>query len=150
MTRRLLALVAFGWLLVAGIVVAAPADAAGADRALSAIREADGRYAAGGASLRAADCSGLVSVAQTLAMGQDVRRLGNTRSLLAGRWPHAIRGASPDDLFVIGSSSTHMVASIRGVNIEARQSGEAFRVGAEARSPWDMPTVWHIDPKVLV
>lgn len=148
----MLALVAFGWLLLAGIVVATPADAtAGVDRALTAIRASGGHYARGGASLQAADCSGLVSVAQSIAMGQAPRRLGDTRSLLAGSWPGAIPGAQPSDVFVIGTNRGHMVASIRGVNIEARQSGERFRVGADAASPFDAQFThrYRIDARLL-
>lgn len=149
MTRRLLALVALGGLLAAGIKVAAPAAAMPLDQVVATIRDAQGHYQRGAASLTAADCSGLVSVAQSLAMGKPIRRLGSTRSLLAGRWPGAVRGASPDDAFVIGSSRTHMVAQIGGVRIEARQSGEPFRIGPTARDPFTMPTVWHINEEVL-
>jgi hypothetical protein len=83
-------------------------------------------------------------------MGKPVRRLGNTDSLLAGRWPGVIAGASPDDAFVIGVSSAHMVAQINGVGIEARQSGEPYRIGPEAASPWSLPKQFHVDPVLLV
>ncbi|MGV0793045.1 hypothetical protein [Mycolicibacterium sp. XJ1819] len=147
-TVRLLVLVALGTLLAAGVKVA-PAHAMPLDAVVATIRDAHGHYAPRSASLKAADCSGLVSVAQSLAMGQPIRRLGNTRSLLAGKWPHAIRGASQDDLFVIGSSRTHMSVRVGGVNLEARQSGEPFLIGPQARDPFTFPTVWHIDPKVI-
>lgn len=142
---------AFGALLAAGVSVATPADATTAvERALDAIKGSRGRYVPGAASLPGSDCSGLVSVAQSIAMGKPVRRLGNTDSLLAGRWPGVIAGASPDDAFVIGVSSAHMVAQINGVGIEARQSGEPYRIGPEAASPWSLPKQFHVDPVLLV
>lgn len=151
MVRRLLALMAFGALLAGGITVATPADATTAvERALDAIKGSRGRYVPGAASLVGSDCSGLVSVAQSIAMGKPIRRLGDTRSLLAGHWPGVIPGASPDDAFVIGVSSAHMVARINGVGIEARQSGEAYRVGSDAASPWSLPRQFHVDPVLLV
>lgn len=149
--RTALALMSAG--AVVGAVTVAPARAgdSGADRALAAVRDSGGHYQRNSASLRASDCSGLVSVAQSIATGQPVHRLGNTGSLLAGHWPGAIAGASPSDVFVIGSSPTHMVASIQGVNIEARSSGEPYRVGADARSPWSPGyRLFHIDPSLLV
>lgn len=147
--RRLLALLALGGLLAAGVKVAAPAEAMPLPEVVAAIRDSGGHYQRGSASLKAADCSGLVSVAQSLAMGQKPRRLGSTRSLLAGRWPHAIPGASPDDLLIIGTSRSHMSASLRGVNIEATCCGRPFKVGPSARSPFTFPHVFHIDPGVL-
>lgn len=152
MTRRIL-VVATALVVLPQLAVgrAVPAHAVtGLQRVVDTITHSGGRYVAGGASLAGADCSGLVSVAQSLATGQKPRRFGSTHTLLAGQWPHAIRGASPDDLFVIGGNASHMVARVGGVNIEARQSGEGFRIGADARSPFDYPQVWHIDPKVLV
>lgn len=92
MTRRLSALVAVGAMLAAGIKAAAPAAALPLDQVVATIRDAKGHYRFGAASLSAADCSGLVSVAQSLAMGKPLRRWGDTRSLLAGRWPHTIPG----------------------------------------------------------
>lgn len=118
---------------------------------VSTIQNSGGRYVFASASLSGADCSGLVSVAQSLAMGQQPHRLGDTRSLLAGKWPNAIRGASVGDLFVIGVNSSHMVASILGTNIEASQRGMPFLVGIQAASPWDKRFVqYRIDPAVLV
>lgn len=98
----------------------------------------------------AADCSGLVSVAQSLAMGQPPRRLGTTATLVAGRWPHAIPGADPRHRFVIGGDHHHMSAAINGVAIEATCCGQPFRIGADARSPFTFPHVFHIDEKVLL
>lgn len=152
LTLRQLLLMAFGLMLVAaGVIVATPADATPLDGVVATIRDSGGRYQTAGASLAGADCSGLVSVAQSLAMGRPVRRLGDTHSLLAGRWPDVIRGASPDDAFVIAANRGHMVARIRGVNIEARQSGERFRIGPDAVSPFDAQFVarFHVDPNAL-
>lgn len=97
MLRTLLACIAAGALLVVG-VRAAPASAMPLPEVVATIRDAGGHYQRGAATLKAADCSGLVSVAQSLAMRVPIQRWGNTRSLLAGRWPHAIRGATPQDL----------------------------------------------------
>lgn len=117
---------------------------------ISAIRDAGGHYLWASASLTAADCSGLVSVAQSLATGQPVHRLGDTNTIFAGGWPNAIRGASPDDAFVIGANRGHMVASIQGVNIEATTAGRPFLVGDQAASPWEPRfNRWHVDPVVL-
>lgn len=78
-------------LVVISVITAAPARAAMPLRqVVDTIAGSGGRYRYGQASLLAADCSGLVSVAQTLAMGQPVRRLGDTHTLLAGRWPDVI------------------------------------------------------------
>jgi len=133
-------------------LASAPAAHADPDDVIAQIQNDDGVYVPGAATLVAADCSGLVSVAQSLAMGQAPHRLGNTSSLLAGRWPGVIPGASPGDEFVIATSPTHMVASIHGVNIEARQSGEHFRVGPAAASPWDRQFTrrYHVDPALLM
>lgn len=152
MVRRLLALMAFGALLAGGITVATPADATTAvERALDAIKGSRGRYVPGAASLVGSDCSGLVSVAQSIAMGTPVRRLGNTDSLLAGRWPGAVPGASESDVFIIAANRQHMVASINGVGIEARQSGEPYRIGPEAASVWAPQfTRFHVDPTLMV
>ena len=149
MTRRLLALTALGALLAAGVKVAAPAEAMPLPEVVATIRDAGGRYSAGAASLSAADCSGLVSVAQSLAMGQEPRRLGNTHSLLAGSWPHAIPGATPDDVFIIGASRSHMSAQIDGVRVEATCCGRPFKVGPAARDPFTYPHVFHVDEAVL-
>lgn len=131
------------------LVSAPPADATPLDDVVSTIEQSGGRYVAGGASLAGSDCSGLVSVAQSLAMGQAPHRLGNTHSLLAGQWPGAIPGASPDDVFVIGTSPSHMVARIEGVGIEST-SGR-FRVGDEATSPWapQFTRQYHIDVSLI-
>ena len=121
------------------------------DAVLGPIRESGGRYVWAGASLSAADCSGLVSVAQSLAMGQAPHRLGDTRSLLAGQWPGAIPGASPDDRFVIGVSPSHMVAMVDGVRLESKSRGMPYLIGPQAASPWDrqFPRQSHIDPALL-
>lgn len=134
-----------------GCATSASANASvGTQRALDVIESSGGHYVRASASLQAADCSGLVSVAQTLAMGQPPHRLGNTNSLLAGQWPHAILGATPDDEFVIGVNPGHMLARIQGVNIESRSSGEPFRIGADAASPFDPQfRRYHIDPLVI-
>jgi len=137
-------------MLAAGIKAAAPAAALPLDRVVATIRDAKGHYRFGAASLSAADCSGLVSVAQSLAMGQPLRRWGDTRSLLAGRWPHTIRGAQPTDRFVIGSDAGHMSAAVDGVAIEATCCGRPFLVGAQARSPFSFPHVFHLDEAVLL
>jgi hypothetical protein len=139
-------------LVLVGVIPAprAVAEPTNLDGAVAAVRASGGRYRYGAASLLAADCSGLVSVVQSLAMGQGARRLGDTHTLLAGRWPFAIPGAGPGDEFVIGATPSHMVAEVRGLNIEARQSGEPFRFGSDAASPWGFPHIYHIDPQVLV
>ncbi len=153
-TRRHLALIGVGGLLALCVTVAHSPDAQGMalPAVVASVRDSRGVYVTGGASLAGADCSGLVSVAQSLAMGEPIRRLGSTHTLLAGRWPHAIRGASPDDLFVIGVSPTHMVAQIEGTRIEARSPGQPFLIGDAAASPWDHQFVaqYRIDPAVLV
>lgn len=147
--RRFLALMALGGLLAAGVKVAAPASAMPLDAVVATIRDAGGHYQRGAATLEAADCSGLVSVAQSLAMGQEPRRLGNTHSLLAGSWPHAIPGATPDDVFIIGASRSHMSAQIDGVRVEATCCGRPFKVGPSARDPFTYPHVFHVDEAVL-
>lgn len=149
MTRCILALVALGALIAAGIRVAAPADAVPLDQVMQVLRDAHGHYQRGGASLTAADCSGLVSVAQSLAMGQKPRRLGSTRSLLTGAWPHAIPGATPDDRFVIGADYGHMSAKIGNTRIEATCCGRPFLIGPKARSPFTFEHIYHVDPEVL-
>jgi hypothetical protein len=122
----------------------------GTQRALDAITTSGGHYVRASATIGAADCSGLVSVAQSLAMGQPPHRLGNTTSLLAGQWPNAIPGATPDDTFIIGVNPGHMVARVQGVDIESRSSGEPFRIGADAASPFDPQfRQYHIDPLVI-
>lgn len=151
MTRRLLALMLFGGLLCGGLKVAPAVRAVPLPEVISMIQNSGGRYVYANASLKAADCSGLVSVAQSLAMGQQPHRLGDTSTLFAGRWPNAIPGASPDDVFIIGATRGHMVAQIQGVGIESSTSGAPFRVGVAARSVWSPGlTLWHVDPVVLV
>jgi len=122
----------------------------GVQRALDVITASGGHYVSASASIEAADCSGLVSVAQSLAMGEPPHRLGNTTSLLNGQWPHAIPGATPTDAFVIGVNAHHMVAMLDGVSIESRTPGEPFRVGGDASSPFDPRyRLYHIDPLVI-
>jgi hypothetical protein len=151
MTRRLLALILLSALAAAGVMVAARAEAMPLHEVVATIRDAKGHYARGAASLKAADCSGLVSVAQSLAMGEAPLRLGSTRSLLAGQWPHAIRGASPSDAFIIGANRQHMVAQVGGIRLEATCCGRPFLVGDEAASPFAPQfRQWHIDARVLV
>lgn len=116
------------------------------------LKNANGRYGWGSASLPRADCSGLVSVAQSLATGRAPRRLGDTHSLLAGRWPDVAPGATDDDAFVIGANRSHMVARILGVNIESSTSGEPYRFGPDAASPFDpqFTTRFHVVPEHLI
>lgn len=135
----------------AALFCAQTAQASTIDDVVWMIQNSGGRYVPAGASLSGADCSGLVSVAQTLAMGQSPRRLGNTTSLLAGRWPGAIPGASVNDQFVIGVNAGHMVARVNGVNIESTTTGQPYKVGAAAASPWSGQfRLYHIDPSLLV
>lgn len=135
----------------AALFCAQTAQATTVDDVVWLIQNSGGRYVPAGASLSGADCSGLVSVAQTLAMGQNPRRLGNTTSLLAGRWPGAVPGASENDQFVIGVNAGHMVARINGVNIESSTTGQPYRIGAAAASPWSGRfRLYHIDPSLLV
>ncbi|KZM68124.1 hypothetical protein [Nocardia terpenica] len=107
-------------------------------------------YMWGGSSAAGADCSGEVGMLQQVSMGvlQPTTRLGTTSSLLAGQWPGVIGGASPSDLFVIGTNADHMVASILGVSIEERQPGETLRLGAAAASPFSSQFTnrYHVDP----
>lgn len=154
-TRRQLALITCGALLAAGglTVCRLPAaEAMALPAVVATVRDSGGRYVAGGASLSGADCSGLVSVVQSLAMGEPPHRLGNTHTLLAGRWPHAIPGASPDDVFIIGVSPTHMVVSVQGVRIEARSAGQPFLIGDAAASPFDRQFIrqYHLPAELLV
>lgn len=139
--------------VLASVSMAAPAAALpdGVPAALSEIESSGGRYVWAAASLSAADCSGLVSVAQSIAMGQAPHRLGDTHTLLAGRWPGAIPGATPDDAFVIGVSPSHMVARLNGVGIESRTRGMPYLIGDQAASPWDrqFTRVYHIDPSLI-
>lgn|GEM_PF-6429108 len=111
-------------------------------------------YVWGGTDMEGADCSGWVGDLQQVAMGtpDPTGRLGTTANVLDGSWPSFIPGASKDDLFVIGASSQHMVASILGVDMEERQSGETARIGTTAVSPWDsqFTTIGHIDPTAFV
>lgn len=148
---RLLPLALLAGATGAAILSAQTAQAATIDDVVWLIQNSGGRYVPAGASLGGADCSGLVSVAQSLAMGQNPRRLGNTTSLLAGRWPGAIPGASQNDQFVIGVNANHMVARVNGVNIESTTTGQPYRVGAAAASPWSGQfRLYHIDPSLLV
>lgn len=149
--QRFLALMFLGGLLCAGLKLAPPGAAMPLSQVVSTIQSSGGRYVYASASLEASDCSGLVSVAQTLATGEPVRRLGDTHTLLAGGWPHALPGAAPDDVFIIASTSSHMVAQVNGVGIESRTRGEPFIVGPAAHSVWD-PAYrrYHVDPGVLV
>ncbi|MFJ4653849.1 hypothetical protein ACIP5Y_21490 [Nocardia sp. NPDC088792] len=111
-------------------------------------------YVWGGTSADGADCSGWVGDLQQVATGvsDPTGRLGTTMDVLGGTWPSFIPGASRDDLFVIGASDEHMVASVLGVNVEERQSGETARIGDNAASPWDpqFTVQGHIDPNVFV
>lgn len=151
MTRLLLLLIGLGGLLAATTLVAPTSRAMPLAQVVSTIQNSGGHYAGGSASLLGADCSGLVSVAQSLATGVPVQRFGNTYSLLAGNWPHAIPGARPDDLFIIGATSSHMVARVNGVGIEATGGGRPFVIGPAAKSPWTPGyRQWHLDPAILV
>lgn len=151
MTIRLLVLAWFGALLCAATSFVVPLAHA-EPRVVTMLREAGGRYVFAAASMTAADCSGLVSVVQSLATGQPIRRLGDTSTFMAGRWPGIVYGATPGDRFVIGANHGHMVARIDGVNIEATTSGQPFRFGADAASPFDARFTRraHIDPVFLV
>lgn len=151
MTKRLALLAILGALLAAGMKVAPPAAAMPLQQVISTIRDAGGHYVSAGASLTGSDCSGLVSVAQSLATGTPVHRLGSTRTLLAGQWPDAIPGATNDDLFVIGANSGHMTMRVLGVNMEATTSGRPFLIGPEASSPFEPRyRQWHVNPNVLL
>lgn len=150
MTRFLKAIMAAtGATILFTLTSSTPINAMPLHDVVDTIASSGGHYQWAAASLGAADCSGLVSVAQTLAMGQPVHRLGDTHTLLSGHWPDAIPGAAPDDLFVIGVSPAHMTARVDGVNIESR--GGTFRVGDDAASPWDgqFTRQFHVDPAVL-
>lgn len=147
--RRLLAIAFLSTLAVMGVKVAAPASAMPLHEVVALIRDSGGHYQRGAATLTAADCSGLVSVAQSLAMGGKPKRLGNTHSLLAGHWPHVVRGANPGDRFIIGASRSHMSAQIDGVRVEATCCGRPFKVGPSARDPFTYPHVFHVDEAVL-
>ncbi len=119
---------------------------------IATIQGSGGRYVAAGASLRGSDCSGLVSVAQSLATGQPIHRVGSTRSLLAGQWPGVIPGASVGDRFIIAANRSHMVAQVDGIGIEATTSGQPYKIGPAASSVWDPKYVVrvHINPALLV
>lgn len=122
--------------------------------ALNAIRDhISTMYEWGGGNLSTGvDCSGLVGDAQLLATGgQPDHRLGNTDTLLQGGWPGMIKGATSSDYFVAGVNDHHMVASILGQNIEARQSGEHIRMGSDAASPFDSQFIaqYHLDPSLI-
>lgn len=148
--NRFATLFVLGALIAAGFIYPTRANANPLAFVVDTLRSAGGHYRSASASLTAADCSGLVSVAQSLAMGQAPRRLGSTSTILAGRWPHAIRGAAPGDPFIIGVNSGHMVAQVGGVSIEATTSGRPFLIGPPATSVWAPQfTQYRIDPKVL-
>ena len=133
------------------MTLAPPARASSLHDVVAQIRDSGGRYVRGGASLAGSDCSGLVSVAQSLATGQPVHRLGDTRSMLRGAWPNVIPGAVPQDRFVIGVNQAHMVASIEGVNIEATTSGQPYKVGPSAASPFEPRfRLYRVDPAALI
>jgi hypothetical protein len=147
MKRYIIGLIA----LSAPVAWATTAQAATVDDVPWIIQNSGGRYVYGGASLAGADCSGLVSVAQSLATGQEPRRLGNTHTLLAGGWPGVRPGATPGDRFVIGVNAGHMVAQVDGVNIESTTAGSPYKVGAGADSPWSgRYQLYHVDPALLV
>lgn len=139
-------------LFAPAIVLAQRAEAEPLSQVVSIIQNAGGHYVRGAASLTAADCSGLVSVAQSLAMGVPIHRFGDTISLLNGQWANTIRGASPDDAFIIAANRGHMVAAINGVGIEATTSGQPFKVGGQAASVWSgqFSARFHVDQTVLV
>ena len=150
MTKLTLGTVA---LTTLAIVTAPQAHAeVGPQAALSAIESSGGHYVWSAASLAAADCSGLVSVAQDIATGQPIHRLGDTHTLMAGRWPGVLPGAGPDDEFIIASSPSHMMAQIDGVRIESRTKGQPFLVGDQAADPWgpQFTVHVHVDPALLV
>lgn len=140
---------------ILALTLLAPTATAHADSgprtAIAAIRDSGGHYRWGGTALGGTDCSGLVAMAQTIAMGEAPHRLGDTHTLLAGGWPGAIPGASPDDVFVIGVSYGHMAARVGGVGIEATTAGAPYRVGPSAASPWDAQFTrrYHIDPALI-
>lgn len=140
----------FCGLLAGATLQAPPGRAMVLSQVVSTIRDSGGRYRWASASLLAADCSGLVSVAQSLAMGQLPHRLGDTSTIYAGKWPDVIPGAAPDDEFIIAASRSHMVAQVDGVGIEATTSGQPYKVGPDAHSVWD-PAMrrWHVNPAVL-
>jgi hypothetical protein len=141
---------AAGALLLLLVNLGLPAPAAGAS-VVDTIANSGGRYVWAAATLQAADCSGLVSVAQSLAMGEEPHRIGDTHTMLAGQWRGAIRGASPSDVFVVGVNGGHMTASINGVGIEASTPGAPYRIGSSASSPWGPQyQQFHIDPGLLV
>jgi hypothetical protein len=150
MTRRLLVLIFLGGLLAGATLQAPLSRAMTLPQVISAIRDSGGHYRWASATLAAADCSGLVSVAQTLAMGQQPHRLGDTHTLFAGQWPDVIDGASPDDAFIIAANPSHMMASIQGIGIEATTSGRPYLVGAS--SVWDprFTKRVHVDEKMLI
>lgn len=98
------------------------------------------------------DCSGLVGDGLLLATGkQPDHRVGDTTSLMRGEWPGMIKGATRNDLFIAGVNPDHVVGSIMGTKIEARQSGEQIRMGSDAADPFDEQFVqqWHLDPTLI-
>ncbi|MGW0052040.1 phage tail tape measure protein [Nocardia nova] len=138
----------------AGVTTTAK-PASGPEQALAQIREhASTMYAWGGSDLATGvDCTGLIGDAIQIAQGisNPTGRLGDTNSLLAGQWPHVLSGASSSDIFTIGANKDHAAANILGTNIEARQTGERIRIGADAVSPWDsqFTAQFHVDPSVF-
>lgn len=136
----------------AGVTAAAPKS--GLQVALSTIRDHIATmYKWGGYDLSSGvDCSGLVGDALLLATGKSAdHRVGDTTSMMGGSWPGMIKGATEKDLFVAGVNSDHTVGRILGTGIEARQSGEHIRMGADASSPFDKQFVeqWHLDPTLI-
>lgn len=127
----------------------------GPEAALDAVKQhASTMYSWGGSDLSTGvDCSGLVGDAQQIAQGvsSPTARLGTTNTMLGGGWPHVISGATPSDIFAIGTNADHMAASILGTNIEARTTGEKIRIGADAVSPFDkqFSAQFHVDPSVF-
>jgi hypothetical protein len=107
-----------------------------------------------GTTVDGADCSGWVGLLQQVAQGvaNPTGRLGTTLDVIGGTWPQLVNGASASDAFIIGANADHMVASILGTNVEARQTGENVRIGSAASSPFDsqFTTVGHVDPAAFV
>lgn len=140
-------------LIVISVITAAPARAAMPLReVVETIANSGGRYRSGGASLAGSDCSGLVSVAQSLATGAPIHRYGNTTSLLAGQWADLIPGAVPADMFIVATNASHMTAQVGGVGIESRSSGQPYRIGGSAASVFDpkFTRIYHVDERLLV
>ncbi|MEU6582813.1 phage tail tape measure protein [Nocardia sp. NPDC046763] len=108
-------------------------------------------YVWGGSDLTVGvDCSGLVGDAIQLAQGvaNPTARLGDTTSMLAGKWPGLIRGASASDVFAIGANADHTAMTVLGTNMEARTTGEKIRYGSSAVGAFDpqFTAQFHVDP----